>query len=206
MCDKCSTISHVRRSDEFTFGAANTAAEHARQPDGILPRIEPEPQQSPRCLPVDKGAAGRDPPREDVPVLRPGRRGKTGRLGQRVERQQRPDPEAAQLSSALLRIRIQLHLGITIKHWRQWSAEDVRINDNLASCVLQISIHGFLGFSDSMESLPLPPLQFPVQTWPKDKDPSFIGPFYSRCRIGRFKESDADKRLPGVYFRYLKPT
>jgi len=64
-----------------------------------------------------------------------------------------------------------------------------------------ISIHGFLGFSDSMESLPLPPLQFPVQTWPKDKDPSFIGPFYSRCRIGRFKESDADKRLPGVYFR-----
>jgi len=64
-----------------------------------------------------------------------------------------------------------------------------------------ISMHGFLGFSDSMESSPLPPLQFPVQTWPKDKDPSFISPFYSRCRIGRYKESDQDKRTPGVYFR-----
>ena len=47
----------------------------------------------------------------------------------------------------------------------------------------------------------MPPLRFPVQTWPNDKDPSFIGPFYSRCRIGRYKESDVDKRRPGVYFR-----
>lgn len=64
-----------------------------------------------------------------------------------------------------------------------------------------LSIHGFLGFSDSMGSSPLPPLQFPVQTWPTDNDPSFISPFYSRCRIGRYKESDQDKRASGVYFR-----
>ncbi|XP_059351277.1 protein mesh-like [Daphnia carinata] len=64
-----------------------------------------------------------------------------------------------------------------------------------------ISIHGFLSFSDPMGSPPLPPLQFPVQTWPVDNGPSFISPFYSRWRIGRAKESDQDKRAPGVYFR-----
>lgn len=64
-----------------------------------------------------------------------------------------------------------------------------------------MSIHGYLGFSDAMDSLPLPPLKFPVPTWPADKDPSFIGPFYSRCRMGHYKENDVDKRRPGVYFR-----
>jgi hypothetical protein len=57
-----------------------------------------------------------------------------------------------------------------------------------------------------MGSSPLPPLQFPVQTWPTDNDPSFISPFYSRCRIGRYKESDQDKRASGVYFRYYHTT
>lgn len=61
-------------------------------------------------------------------------------------------------------------------------------------------MHGYLEFSDPPEHYTYP-LSFPNQDWPKKNDPSFIGMFYSKCRIGSIRPSDVDQRAPGVYFR-----
>ena len=48
------------------------------------------------------------------------------------------------------------------------------------------------------------PLQFPTRDWPRIDDPSFIGIFYSRCKIGQLngnEEEEYARRRPGVYFR-----
>ncbi|XP_055381358.1 protein mesh-like [Condylostylus longicornis] len=64
----------------------------------------------------------------------------------------------------------------------------------------RISLDGYLGFSDFPKHL-MYPLVFPTKDWPKNNDPSFIGIFLSKCRIGRIYPSDTDQRMPGVYFR-----
>ncbi|KAL1114994.1 hypothetical protein AAG570_007817, partial [Ranatra chinensis] len=64
----------------------------------------------------------------------------------------------------------------------------------------RISINGYLEFSDPPEHLTYP-LSFPTKEWPKKNDPSFIGIFYSRCRIGSIRPTDVDQRQPGLYFR-----
>lgn len=56
-------------------------------------------------------------------------------------------------------------------------------------------------FSDPPEHLTYP-LVFPIKDWPKKNDPAFIGMFFSKCRIGKLRENDLDRRKPGVYFRY----
>ncbi|KAK4887771.1 hypothetical protein RN001_004042 [Aquatica leii] len=65
----------------------------------------------------------------------------------------------------------------------------------------RVSINGYLEFSDPPEKYPGYPLVFPVRDWPKQNDPSFIGIFFSKCRIGVLRPEDIDKRKPGVYFR-----
>jgi len=62
-------------------------------------------------------------------------------------------------------------------------------------------MNGYLEFSDPPEYLTYP-LVFPVKDWPKKNDPSFIGIFFSKCRIGKIREMDIDQRKAGVYFRY----
>nr|XP_031834448.1 protein mesh-like [Nomia melanderi] len=64
----------------------------------------------------------------------------------------------------------------------------------------RVSLNGYLEFSDPPEHY-IYPLVFPVKNWPKVNDPSFIGIFFSKCRIGNIRRSDVDQRLPGVYFR-----
>ncbi|XP_059481831.1 protein mesh isoform X2 [Neocloeon triangulifer] len=64
----------------------------------------------------------------------------------------------------------------------------------------RLSMHGYLEFSDPPEHYTYP-LTFPVKEWPKKADPSFIGIFYSKCRIGSIHPTDIDQRSPGVYFR-----
>ncbi|XP_046394346.1 protein mesh isoform X1 [Ischnura elegans] len=64
----------------------------------------------------------------------------------------------------------------------------------------RLSMHGYLEFSDPPEHYTYP-LVFPVKEWPKRSDPSFIGIFFSKCRIGSIRPSDIDPRVPGVYFR-----
>ncbi|CAH0391044.1 unnamed protein product [Bemisia tabaci] len=64
----------------------------------------------------------------------------------------------------------------------------------------RLSMHGYLEFSDPPEHFTYP-LSFPNKDWPKKNDPSFIGIFYSKCRIGALRASDVDQRAPGVYFR-----
>jgi sushi domain-containing protein 2 len=64
----------------------------------------------------------------------------------------------------------------------------------------QVSLNGFLEFSDPPEHYTYP-LVFPIKDWPRRNDPSFIGIFFSRCRIGRIYQTDFDQRVPGVYFR-----
>ncbi|XP_050303220.1 protein mesh isoform X2 [Anthonomus grandis grandis] len=64
----------------------------------------------------------------------------------------------------------------------------------------RLSLNGFLEFSDPPPNLDYP-LVFPVRDWPKRNDPSFIGIFYSKCRIGNLRDDDEDRRAPGVYFR-----
>lgn len=61
-------------------------------------------------------------------------------------------------------------------------------------------MHGYLEFSDPPDQYSYP-LKFPNKDWPKKNDPSFIGIFYSKCRIGKLKPGDVDERRPGVYFR-----
>lgn len=64
----------------------------------------------------------------------------------------------------------------------------------------RVSMNGYLEFSDPPPNYEYP-LVFPVKDWPKKNDPSFIGIFFSKCRIGNLRETDVDKRKPGVYFR-----
>jgi hypothetical protein len=64
----------------------------------------------------------------------------------------------------------------------------------------------YLAFSEAPIQSPEYPLIFPVQEWPRHDDPSFIGIFYSRCKIGELNGNEAEeyaKRKPGVYFRYM---
>lgn len=67
----------------------------------------------------------------------------------------------------------------------------------------QVSLNGYLGFSDAPFNWANYPLSFPVQAWPDKPDPSFIGPFYSKCNIGELRPGDDDSRRPGVYWRYV---
>lgn len=62
-------------------------------------------------------------------------------------------------------------------------------------------MNGYLEFSDPPERFQGYPLKFPVKDWPKENDPSFIGMFYSKTRIGSIRTEDIDQRRPGVYFR-----
>lgn len=64
-----------------------------------------------------------------------------------------------------------------------------------------VSLNGYLGFSDAPFNWEHYPLSFPVPQWPEKPDPSFIGPFYSKCNIGELKPGDDDSRRPGVYWR-----
>ncbi|KAK5643851.1 hypothetical protein RI129_007696 [Pyrocoelia pectoralis] len=65
----------------------------------------------------------------------------------------------------------------------------------------RVSMNGYLEFSDPPRHYPSYPLVFPVKNWPKVNDPSFIGIFFSKCRIGSLRNEDLDRRKPGVYFR-----
>ncbi|KAK2579800.1 hypothetical protein KPH14_008682 [Odynerus spinipes] len=64
----------------------------------------------------------------------------------------------------------------------------------------RVSVNGFLEFSDPPEHYTYP-LVFPIKDWPERNDPSFIGIFFSLCRIGKIRPTDIDPRKPGVYFR-----
>lgn len=64
----------------------------------------------------------------------------------------------------------------------------------------RVSMNGYLEFSDPPEHYTYP-LVFPTKDWPTRNDPSFIGIFFSKTRIGRIRPSDVDQRNPGVYFR-----
>jgi len=65
----------------------------------------------------------------------------------------------------------------------------------------QVSLHGYLAFSDGPILSPTYPLEFPIPTYPREADPSFIGPFYSKCKIGELAGDELDARRSGVYFR-----
>ncbi|XP_025200383.1 protein mesh isoform X1 [Melanaphis sacchari] len=64
----------------------------------------------------------------------------------------------------------------------------------------RVSMNGYLEFSDPPKHYRYP-LSFPIKEWPKKNDPSFIGIFFSKCRIGSLRTDDIDRRKPGVYFR-----
>ncbi|XP_076484007.1 protein mesh isoform X2 [Bombus vancouverensis nearcticus] len=64
----------------------------------------------------------------------------------------------------------------------------------------RVSVNGYLEFTDPPMHYTYP-LVFPVRNWPKENDPSFIGIFFSKCRIGKIPPTDIDQRRPGVYFR-----
>jgi hypothetical protein len=65
-----------------------------------------------------------------------------------------------------------------------------------------VSLNGYLGFSNAPFSYQSYPLSFPVPDWPTMPDPSFIGPFYSKCNIGSLKSGETtDQQKPGVYWR-----
>jgi len=65
-------------------------------------------------------------------------------------------------------------------------------------------MNGYLAFSDSPPVTPSYPFEFPIRNYPKEPDPSFIGPFYSKCKIGNPPKDvkDYDDRKYGVYFRW----
>ena len=65
----------------------------------------------------------------------------------------------------------------------------------------RVSLNGYLEFSDPPENYGGYPLVFPVKDWPRRNDPSFIGIFFSKCRIGSMRHEDIDRRREGVYFR-----
>lgn len=64
----------------------------------------------------------------------------------------------------------------------------------------RVSLNGYLEFSDPPDQYAYP-LSFPTVDWPYKNDPSFIGIFYSKCRVGSIENTDVDQREPGVYFR-----
>ncbi|KAG6459737.1 hypothetical protein O3G_MSEX011577 [Manduca sexta] len=64
----------------------------------------------------------------------------------------------------------------------------------------RLSMNGYIYFSDPPDHYTYP-LSFPVRDWPNVNDPSFIGIFFSKCRIGNMRPEDPDQRRPGVYFR-----
>ncbi|XP_060531406.1 protein mesh isoform X2 [Cylas formicarius] len=64
----------------------------------------------------------------------------------------------------------------------------------------RVSLNGYLEFSDPPPNYDYP-LNFPIREWPKKNDPSFIGIFFSKCRIGNLRDGDIDQRKPGVYYR-----
>ncbi|XP_018022342.1 protein mesh isoform X2 [Hyalella azteca] len=64
-----------------------------------------------------------------------------------------------------------------------------------------VSLNGYLGFSNAPFSYGSYPLKFPVAEWPTIPDPSFIGPFYSKCLIGQLKSGEPEQQQPGVYWR-----
>ncbi|XP_050355399.1 protein mesh isoform X1 [Nymphalis io] len=64
----------------------------------------------------------------------------------------------------------------------------------------RLSMNGYIYFSDPPDHYTYP-LSFPVRDWPNVNDPSFIGIFFSKCRIGSQRPEDPDQRRPGVYFR-----
>ncbi|CAB3241492.1 unnamed protein product [Arctia plantaginis] len=64
----------------------------------------------------------------------------------------------------------------------------------------RLSMNGYIYFSDPPDHYTYP-LSFPVRDWPDVNDPSFIGIFFSKCRIGSMRPEDPDQRRPGVYFR-----
>ncbi|XP_049825785.1 protein mesh isoform X3 [Aethina tumida] len=65
----------------------------------------------------------------------------------------------------------------------------------------RVSLNGYLEFSDPPPVYENYPLTFPNKNWPKENDPSFIGIWFSKCKIGKLQASDVDQRDPGVYFR-----
>ncbi|XP_063878525.1 protein mesh-like isoform X1 [Scylla paramamosain] len=67
-----------------------------------------------------------------------------------------------------------------------------------------VSLNGYLGFSDAPFNWANYPLSFPVQDWPTRPDPSFIGPFYSKCNIGELRPGDDYSKRPGVYWRMAR--
>ncbi|XP_050672826.1 protein mesh isoform X1 [Leptidea sinapis] len=64
----------------------------------------------------------------------------------------------------------------------------------------RLSMNGYIYFSDPPDHYTYP-LSFPVRDWPTVNDPSFIGIFFSKCRIGSQRPEEPDQRRPGVYFR-----
>ncbi|CAH0663709.1 unnamed protein product [Chilo suppressalis] len=64
----------------------------------------------------------------------------------------------------------------------------------------RLSMNGYIYFSDPPDHYTYP-LSFPTRDWPNVNDPSFIGIFFSKCRIGNIRPDDIDQRRPGVYFR-----
>ncbi|XP_075235234.1 sushi domain containing 2 mesh isoform X2 [Lycorma delicatula] len=64
----------------------------------------------------------------------------------------------------------------------------------------RVSMNGYLEFSDPPEHYTYP-VKFPNRDWPKKNDPSFIGIFFSKCRIGMVRRTDQDQRKAGLYFR-----
>ena len=77
---------------------------------------------------------------------------------------------------------------------------------SIFSCLFIISftIFSYLSFSENPIQFPDYPLKFPIRNWPLVDDPSFIGIFYSRCKIGQLngnEEEEYARMTPGVYFR-----
>ncbi|XP_077292474.1 protein mesh-like isoform X2 [Arctopsyche grandis] len=64
----------------------------------------------------------------------------------------------------------------------------------------RVSMNGYLEFSDPPSQYTYP-LTFPIKEWPAVSDPSFIGIFFSKCRIGSTRQEDVNQMIPGVYFR-----
>ncbi|GLH01111.1 Uncharacterized protein GBIM_07324 [Gryllus bimaculatus] len=64
----------------------------------------------------------------------------------------------------------------------------------------RVSLNGYLEFSDPPEHYTYP-LVFPNKDWPTKNDPSFIGIFFSKMRVGKMRPDDIDQRKAGVYFR-----
>ena len=54
-------------------------------------------------------------------------------------------------------------------------------------------MHGYLGFSEAPIQFPEYPLMFPVPQWPRVDDPSFMGIFFSRCKIGQLSGNEEEE-------------